>query len=218
MKATITKSMFAFAAALMMAAPAVAQDAISAGDIFDRVDAVQSLVQTAPRIALPAGQHQHQQAVQQLVAPGHPQQQAVQPFVAPGGMPPQQAVQPLVGVAPQVVPALPPTCAYIPKLQLTGRILPGVGMQVLSVDFGGVACRAGLEYGDIIVEMGGRRIATQFDYDMALYNAAVFGGGRLDIIVKNIRYRPGCSLNPMYVHRHIQLQPAMPIAGPIGRN
>ncbi|MEM7456509.1 MAG: PDZ domain-containing protein [Planctomycetota bacterium] len=225
MKSTMTKSLIALAAAVMMSVPAYAQDSISAADIFDRVDAVQSFVQTqtAPRTSPRVGPQLTAPRIgPQLTAPRvGPQLTAprvgpqVQPFVAPGA-PPVQAVQPLV--APQVVPALPSTCAYIPKLQLTGRILPGVGMQVLSVDYGGVACRAGLEYGDIIVEMGGRRIVTQFDYDIALYNAAVFGGGHLDIIVKNVRYRPGCSLNPMYVHRHIVLQRAFPMAGPIGRN
>ncbi|MEM7456508.1 MAG: PDZ domain-containing protein [Planctomycetota bacterium] len=123
---------------------------------------------------------------------------------------------PLVG--PQVVPALPATCAFIAKLQITGRIIPGVGMQVVTVQYGGAAFNIGLEPGDIIVQMDGRRIMSRYDYDMAMYNAAVFGGGDVDLVIRNVRYRPGCTINPMYVSRRAFLQRALtyPMAGPFG--
>lgn len=108
-------------------------------------------------------------------------------------------------VAPRVMPVLPSTCGFMPKLGFNGRLIPGVGMQILSVNYGGVAHREGLETGDIIVEINGRRMMYEFDYERALVDAAVYNYGQISVLVRNIRYRPGCYLNPAFVRIDSQL-------------
>lgn len=108
-------------------------------------------------------------------------------------------------VDPHVMPVLPTTCEFSPKLGFHGRLIAGVGMQIVSVNYGGVAHREGLETGDIIVEINGRRIVQEYDYERALVDAAVYGHGHVNLLVKNVRYRPGCSVNPPLVQVNSQL-------------
>ncbi len=146
--------------------------------------------------------------------PGGPGQQGPGFQTQPRAVP---AVQRFV--APPAL-VLPPTCGFQPQLEFSGRMIPGVGMQVLSTKFNGVAMRTGLEPGDIIVEINNRRITNDAAYAESLFNAAVYGGGHVDLVVKNIRYRPGCTLNPEYVTRHADLPEhctsGIAVAGPVG--
>lgn len=129
-------------------------------------------------------------------------------------------VEPVIGaeayVAPRVMPELPSTCGFLPKLGFHGRLIPGVGMQVVSVNFGGVAHREGLETGDIIVEINGRRIMHEFDYERALVDAAVYSYGQVSLLVRNIRFQPGCHLNPAFVRVYSQLPMRHVVGYPYG--
>ena len=94
----------------------------------------------------------------------------------------QGQVETLVMPEGRVMP-LPPA----PKLGVTGQIVYGLGMRVLSVRYGSPAQRAGLEYGDIIVSANGMQIRHQGDLSRALRKAARFHNGSVNLLVKNIR-------------------------------
>jgi len=110
---------------------------------------------------------------------------------------------PAAYIAPEVFE--PPTCNFIPKLQFDGRELHGVGMQVVHTDHGGVAERVGLEAGDIIVQIDGQPIHCATDYTSALDRAARYNGGHVDLLVRNVRWVPGCNLHKKYVSLHADL-------------
>ena len=93
-------------------------------------------------------------------------------------------VQTQVQVIPETV-ILPPPPA--PKLGFTGQIVYGLGMRVLTVNYGSPAQRAGLEYGDIIMSANGMPIRHQGDLSRALINAVQFNNGAVSLYVKNIR-------------------------------
>ena len=93
-------------------------------------------------------------------------------------------VQTQVQVIPEAV-ILPPPPA--PKLGFTGQIVYGLGMRVLTVNYGSPAQRAGLEYGDIIMSANGMPIRHQGDLSRALINAVQFNNGAVSLYVKNIR-------------------------------
>ncbi len=166
----------------------------------DRLQLVPS-IETAPRIA-PNFDPSTGSAQQPYIAQPFPNN----PAVSPAYQQPTQVVQsePLMYVQPAPL-VLPPTCNRLPKLQFSGRLIPGVGMQVIDVVFGGVAYGVGLEPGDIIVQIDGRRIANPFDYENALLNAAIYQDGHVDLVVRNVRYQPGCHINREFVQVHADL-------------
>ena len=69
----------------------------------------------------------------------------------------------------------------------------GYGMRILSTSYGSPANQAGLERGDVIFSINGRRILCQFDYDGALQDAALYRGGFVNMTVRNVRYDMGTS-------------------------
>lgn len=71
------------------------------------------------------------------------------------------------------------------KLQFYGHVEPSRGMVVDSLVYGGLAQRLGLEGGDVIERINGRRIRSQFDYTQAL--GASGGYGRM--LVRDVRSR-----------------------------
>lgn len=112
--------------------------------------------------------------------------QLVQPQVNHGsGQVIQRSVE--TRVVPEAVVVAPPAA---PKLGFTGQIVYGLGMRVLSVNFGSPAQRAGLEHGDIIMSANGMQIQSQGDLSRALSNAVQFSNGTVNLYVKNIR---GCA-------------------------
>ena len=166
----------------------------------DRLQLVPS-IETAPRIA-PNFDPSTGSAPQPYLAQPVPNN----PSISPAYQQPTQVVQsePLMYVQPAPL-VLPPTCNRLPKLQFSGRLIPGVGMQVIDVVFGGVAYGVGLEPGDVIVQIDGRRIANPFDYENALLNAAIYQDGHVDLVVRNVRYQPGCRINQEFVQVHADL-------------
>jgi len=158
-----------------------------------------------PRVAAPANPFVVSPADQQpttLVAPAVVQPQL--PYVAT----PAPVVQPQVVPAPIVVPTpsfVPPaTCAFLPKLEFDGRIV-SQGMQVVSVNYDGLAHRLGLEAGDVITSINGQYIHCERDYAAALFRAAVYGGGNVTLQVRNVRWTPGCLNTQRFVTMVAQL-------------
>lgn len=119
--------------------------------------------------------------------------------------PAQQYARPQALITPRVSPILPLPPAFIPKLGFSGRIIDGYGMEVTFVRYGSVAQAIGLEAGDVIVKIDGQPVHCVTDYETALQNAATHGGGQVDLVVRNVRYRPGCSINPKFVQLHANL-------------
>lgn len=109
-----------------------------------------------------------------------------------------------------VAPSMPEdtTCQFITRLQFSGRMTPGFGMEVVHTDHGGVAKSIGLESGDVIVQINGRPIRTEADYRNALLNAARFNDGHLDLVVHNVRWYPGSTFHRQYVSLHADLPQA----------
>ncbi len=119
----------------------------------------------------------HAQVLKKLL-PQHagPQESGnVQPkmYIAPGGGQP--------GYGPQ------------PRLGFHGHMIHGFGMRVDHVLYGTPAQQAGLEGGDVIWSINGRRIFSRFDYDSALQTAAMYQGGWVTLTVRNVRYDTGMS-------------------------
>ena len=128
------------------------------------------------------------------------------PYVQPPAVVVQPPVQPVP--APTVVPnptyVVPTTCAFLPKLQFNGT-MTHLGLQVISVDYGGVAERIGLEPGDIIASINGQSIHCDQSYKQALTQAAVYGGGNVTLKVRNVRWTPGCLHTQKYLTLAAQL-------------
>ncbi len=102
-----------------------------------------------------------------------------------------------------------------PKLGFQGQILGGYGMKVVSVNWGTPAQRIGLESGDVITQINGRQIRSQWDYDQALRDAAMYYSGRVNLQVRNVRYDWGWNV-PEYVSSTTFLEGFGYPAGPIG--
>ena len=102
-----------------------------------------------------------------------------------------------------------------PKLGFQGQILGGYGMKVVSVNWGTPAQKVGLESGDVITQINGRQIRSQWDYDQALRNAAKYHSGRVNLLVRNVRFDWGWKV-PEYVSSTTFLQGFGYPAGPIG--
>lgn len=93
----------------------------------------------------------------------------------------------------RVAPAVAPPLSGVPRLGFMGQMINGYGMRVVSTNYGTPAYRAGLEHGDVIFYIGGRRILNHFDYDSALQDAAMFNGGWVTMVVRNVRFDMGLS-------------------------
>lgn len=106
----------------------------------------------------------------------------------PGDAPTERAVMPYV-----MPPGGSPGVGSRPRLGFMGTMIYGYGMRVDHVTFGMPAQRAGLESGDVIWSIEGRRILSRRDYDEALWHAAIHHGGWVHMIVKNIRFDMGLS-------------------------
>ena len=121
----------------------------------------------------------------QLVSP---QSQTVvqQPFVG--------QVEARVYPSPEVIVLPPPA----PKLGFTGQIVHGLGMRILTVNYGSPAQQAGLEHGDVILSANGIQIRHRGDLSRALIQAAQYRNGVVNLYVKNVR---GCPrLGNQYVN------------------
>ena len=88
---------------------------------------------------------------------------------------------------------LRPTPGTLPRLGFQYNLIPGRGLQVLSVWRGSLADQMGLEQGDLIVSFNGQSVAYPGAYDQAMLNATRFGGnvnlGIQDVRTGMIQYR-----------------------------
>ena len=142
-----------------------------------------------------------------LTAPAvvqHPASPLVAPQIVPYVQPPVQSVVPAPVVIPSPIYVVPETCAFLPKLEFNGAMTHR-GMQVVSVNYGGVAQRIGLESGDIITSINGQQIHCEQSYRQALAQAAVYGGGNVTLQVRNVRWTPGCLHTQKFVTIGTQL-------------
>ena len=142
-----------------------------------------------------------------LTAPAvvqHPSPTLVAPQTVPYVQPPVQSVVPVPAVVPSPAYVVPETCAFLPKLEFNGA-MTYQGMKVVSVNYGGVAQRIGLESGDIITSINGQQIHCEQSYKQALVQAAVYGGGNVTLQVRNVRWTPGCLHTQKFVTIGTQL-------------
>lgn len=102
---------------------------------------------------------------------------------AQGGAPQVRMAQPVIGT---------PTPGQ-PRLGFMGQMVYGYGMRIVAVNYGSPASRLGMERGDVIFSINGRRILSQYDYDGALQEAAMYRGGYVSLTVRNVRYDMGLS-------------------------
>lgn len=93
----------------------------------------------------------------------------------------------------RVAPAVSPFVSGVPRLGFMGQMINGHGMRVVSTSYGTPAYRAGLEHGDVIFYIGGRRILCKHDYDTALMDAVLVNGGFVSMVVRNVRFDMGLS-------------------------
>ena len=90
-----------------------------------------------------------------------------------------------------------------PRIGVYGRIVSN-GMRVDRVNYDSVAYDAGLERGDVIMKINGRRITSMATYRRALQEAVDFRDGRVTMTVENIRWHTGES-SQRYVNQTIYL-------------
>ncbi len=88
--------------------------------------------------------------------------------------------------------------APTPRLGFNGQISYGHGMRVNYVQYGTPAHWIGLERGDVIVRINGRRINSRYDYDRALEDAAYYRGGRVVLVVDDVRAHGPFSSGPHF--------------------
>jgi hypothetical protein len=96
-------------------------------------------------------------------------------------------------VMPYVMPGGGSGIADRPRLGFYGTMINGYGMRVDYTTFGMPAQRAGLESGDVIWQIEGRRILCQHDFDDAMRHAGLYHGGWVNMIVRNVRFDMGMS-------------------------
>jgi C-terminal processing protease CtpA/Prc len=94
----------------------------------------------------------------------------------------------------------------IPKLGIKGQIIANYGMKLLKVKADGLAAKAGLEAGDIIVRIGNASIVSLDAYDNAM--ATVAPDGHADFLVDDVRKRS--QSNRLVVVR-VNFEPAEPV-------
>ena len=101
-----------------------------------------------------------------------------------------------------------------PRLGFHGHMIPGYGMRVDHVLYGTPAQQIGLERGDVLWRIDGRRILSRMDYDQALQQAAWYQGGWLTLTVRNVRYDMGMS-SQQFVTVSVRVMGgyAVPVAG-----
>ncbi len=88
---------------------------------------------------------------------------------------------------------LPPGGGEQPTLGFMGTMIPDYGLRVNSVVPGSPASKAGLEGGDVLWRVDGRRILNITDYREALQHAVQYHGGLAALKVRNVRYDWGAS-------------------------
>ena len=196
MKKSIASIAFAFATFAMIGS-ASAQLSLS-GSTNGGIESAR----IAPALVAPAVVQQPDTLVAPLVAPQTaPYVQTPTVVVQP---PIQQTVVPEAVVIPTPTYVVPSTCAFLPKLEFNGAMTYR-GMQVVSVAYGGLAQRIGLEPGDVITSINGRAIHCEESYKRALFQAAVYGGGNVTLQVRNVRWTPGCLHTQKFVTIATQL-------------
>lgn len=95
---------------------------------------------------------------------------------------------PVLPLAPRLRPIAPhPVNPFTPRLGIMGHIQYGRGMVVDSVNHGTVAARLGLERGDMIVRINDRQINNDRGYQEALWSAARYLDGYVDLVVVDVR-------------------------------
>ena len=77
------------------------------------------------------------------------------------------------------------------------------GIRIDRVNFGSLAADVGLEAGDVITHVNGRRMTSIHVYRQQLRNSQL-NGGRVQLRIENIRWHWGQS-NRRYVHRQVFL-------------
>lgn len=124
--------------------------------------------------------------------PGFDLVPAPQPFVDSGPMvfdpfvpappAPPQVIGPVGPVAPPIVvtSAMPVHGPY--RLGFRG-VDVGWGVEIVSLDYGGTAAQLGLEPGDVIVELNGRRVMNINDYHAIMARS----GGFVQLVVRDHR-------------------------------
>ena len=90
-----------------------------------------------------------------------------------------------------------------PRLGFQGRMTYD-GLRVESVQYGSQADDMGLERGDVIVEINGQHIHSMADYQNALLDAVDFNGGRVRVLIDNVRWHNGQS-SQRWVTRSVRL-------------
>lgn len=93
----------------------------------------------------------------------------------------------------QALPAISPSPSGQPRLGFMGQMIHGYGMRILHTNYGSPAAQAGLESGDIIMSINNHRVLSQWDYNQALRNAAMYNNGFVTMKVRNVRFDYGQS-------------------------
>lgn len=102
-----------------------------------------------------------------------------------------------------------------PRLGFHGRIVAN-GLRVDRVDYDSLAFEIGLERGDVITKVNGRRITSMSGYRRALLEAVEYRDGRVNLVVENVRWHTGES-SQRYVNRTVYLPvPASGFGGGFG--
>lgn len=102
-----------------------------------------------------------------------------------------------------------------PRLGFHGRIVSN-GLRVDRVDDGSLAFDVGLERGDVIMKVNGRRITSMSAYRRALLEAVEYRDGRVNLTVENVRWHTGES-SQRYLNRAVYLPvPASGFGGGFG--
>ncbi|HRF01772.1 MAG TPA: PDZ domain-containing protein [Pirellulaceae bacterium] len=101
-----------------------------------------------------------------------------------------------------------------PRLGFHGRIVSH-GLRIDSVDYDSLAFQAGLERGDVILEINGREIRSMMGYRRALLDAVDYRDGRVRMKVENVRWHTGESRH-RYVWRTIFLPVSCHVGGGAG--
>lgn len=103
--------------------------------------------------------------------------------------------------APHLVP--PGPIAPTPRLGFRGYLRRGWGMMVNYALPGTHAARLGLEPGDVIVRLNGHRITSAQVWNVQMRRSVYVHGGRLTLLIDNVRARTGHNGGPRYVFRTV---------------
>jgi S1-C subfamily serine protease len=103
-------------------------------------------------------------------------------------------VHPHVQIAPPVNCQIP-----TPTLGFYGNLIPGYGLQVVSVQPHSHAAHVGLESGDVIRSVNGVQIYSQSQYQQLLSQAVQYNHGHVDMVVYNSRPYPAPKVATIHV-------------------